>query len=351
MLMKGLSRLNTEVLQINSASIDTDLIRKAAGIINSGGLVAFPTETVYGLGANALDTEAVKKIFTAKGRPADNPLIVHIYSSSQLGSIISDMPVTAQELMDRFWPGPLTLVLKKNEFVSLTVTAGLETVAVRMPSHPVALSFLRACAVPVAAPSANLSGRPSTTNARHVIDDLSGRIDMIIDSGSCNVGLESTVLDLTEDPPVILRPGGITAEQIEKVTGIVKYSNDNCPVRSPGMKYSHYSPQARVVIVTGTVQRTAERINEMAHKLESEGQRVGILASEQTVPDYTTGIVISAGDRNFPETIASNLFETLREFDRLQADIVLSESFDAQGLGYAIMNRMQKAAGYNIVRA
>jgi L-threonylcarbamoyladenylate synthase len=348
----GRKRLNTEILKIDPENIDKSLIMRASGIILSGGLVAFPTETVYGLGANAADAAAVKGIFRAKGRPSDNPLIVHVSSIDQVERIVSGIPGMAKKLMEAFWPGPLTLVMGKAESVPSEITAGLDTVGVRMPSHPVALALIETSGVLIAAPSANRSGKPSPTSASHVIDDLFGRIHAIIDSGKCNVGLESTVLDIHGDMPVILRPGAVTKEQIASITGAVEISGDaeeNIP-RSPGMKYSHYTPNAKVIVVSGAPDNVADKIVQMASTYEKSGMRVGILATVQTVSRYGIGTVINIGDRTTPETIAFNLFNALRECDGLKIDIVLAESVEMRGLGHAIMNRMYKAAGYNIIR-
>lgn len=343
--------LNTEVLNIDPGCMDISLIKKAAGIILAGGLVAFPTETVYGLGANALDTSAIQGIFRAKGRPTDNPLIVHVSSVSQMKHVVSGVSETARKLIDTFWPGPLTLVLEKSGVVPPEVTAGLKTVAVRMPSHPVALSLIGIAGVPIAAPSANLSGKPSATNARHVIDDMLGKVHAIIDSGNCSVGLESTVLDITGETPVILRPGAITKEHLAEITSDVQTAGDTGeePPRSPGMKHTHYTPNAKVIVIAGPPEKVAGRISKMSLDFAKAGKKVGILATEQTSRFYKDAVVINAGDRANPETIAFNLFSALREFDRLEVDVILAESVETQGLGHAIMNRIYRAAGYNII--
>ncbi|MCR4437105.1 MAG: L-threonylcarbamoyladenylate synthase [Clostridiales bacterium] len=352
--------MKTEIIKIEKDPMDEDKLEYAAEVIRAGGLVAFPTETVYGLGANALDERAVKKIFEAKGRPSDNPLIVHIAQRSEADGLVKNKPAYASILMERFWPGPLTLIMDKADVVPRTTTAGLGTVAVRMPSHPVALALIRRSGLPIAAPSANTSGRPSPTCARHVIDDLYGKVDIIIDGGSAAVGLESTVLDITVSPPVILRPGGITPEELEKGLGSVvgidpgllrKPAPDLLP-KSPGMKYKHYSPKADVVIIEGTLEKVAAKINTLIAEHEAGGMTVGVLATDQTKNLYPSkNTVISMGDRNSPENIAANLFKTLRKFDETGVRLILAEAVENTGIGLAVMNRMTKAAGYNIIRA
>ncbi|HHW47028.1 MAG TPA: threonylcarbamoyl-AMP synthase [Clostridiaceae bacterium] len=348
--------MKTEIIKLNPDNIYTEKIDYAANVLKSGGLVAFPTETVYGLGADATNENAVKKIFTAKGRPSDNPLIVHISNKNDVERLVSRIPSSAFRLMDKFWPGPLTLIMEKSRIIPHVITAGLSTVAIRMPSHPVALALIERSGLPVAAPSANTSGKPSPTNAKHVIDDLYGKVDVIIDAGSCGVGLESTVLDITTEPPVILRPGGVTYEQLKEVLGSVDtdpalFSKDfmNATPKSPGMKYKHYSPKAEVIIIKGKSEKVAGRINKMAEELRLNGLKVGILATEQTKALYRDAEIISAGDREHLETIASNLFKALREFDKRGVDVILAESVENSGIGLAIMNRLNKAAGYNII--
>lgn len=332
-------------------------IRFAADVIRNGGLVAFPTETVYGLGANAFDETAVKRIFEAKGRPSDNPLIVHIADKDKVRELAAVIPPVSVMLMDAFWPGPLTLVMHKSPAVPPVITAGLDTVAIRMPVHPIALALIKACGLPVAAPSANISGRPSTTRAEHVIEDLFGKVNVIIDGGSADVGLESTVLDVTVNPPMILRPGGVTAEQLESLLGGIAVdpvlsieSTESTVPKSPGTKYTHYSPKAKLIVVEGDLERVACEINRLIEVNILKGLNVGVLATDQTKHLYPGAKVISAGDRLNPETIASNLFNALREFDRTDVQLILAEAVDDSGVGFAIMNRLSKAAGYNIVR-
>jgi L-threonylcarbamoyladenylate synthase len=324
-------------------------ISQAAELLRANEVVAFPTETVYGLGANATETAAVEKIFIAKGRPSDNPLIVHIADFQQLEDIAIDIPSFAYRLMERFWPGPLTLVLKKKGNVSEKVTAGLPTIAVRMPAHPVALALIRECGLPLAAPSANLSGRPSPTAAKHVYDDLNGRIAGIVDGGETGVGVESTVLDCTEDVPVILRPGGVTKEEIEQVIGEVKVDaaleDEAKTPKSPGMKYTHYAPKSPLVIVEGSREFLQHLINEQ----KKNGTKVGVLTTEENKHFYQADVVFACGYREELTTVASNLYHILRRFDETDVNIIYSESFPTEGIGEAIMNRLKKAAGHHII--
>ncbi|WP_332628624.1 L-threonylcarbamoyladenylate synthase [Halalkalibacter flavus] len=321
------------------------LIKEAALWITKGEVVAFPTETVYGLGANALDERAVKRIFEAKGRPSDNPLIVHIAEIDQLRELVSDIPENAHLLMKQFWPGPLTLIFKKKEAVAPSVTAGLDTVAVRMPDHPVARELLRAAGVPVAAPSANLSGKPSPTTAGHVFHDLKGRIKGIVDGGQTGVGLESTVLDCSKDVPVLYRPGGVTKEELEEVVGKVDVdpsllSDDETPL-SPGMKYTHYSPAGTLYLV-----REKERILELVSQAKADGKCVGVLTTEEENGRYEEAdVVVPCGSRTDLASVATALYGSLRKFDEHGAEVIFSEVFPYEGLGSAIMNRLEKAAG------
>ncbi|WP_026486378.1 L-threonylcarbamoyladenylate synthase [Caldanaerobius polysaccharolyticus] len=347
----------TKVFHVTREHPENDALRQAARFILEGGIVAFPTETVYGLGANALNPHAVKKIFQAKGRPQDNPLIVHISDFDEVYKYAELVPDKAKILMERFWPGPMTLVLKKKDIIPDVITAGLDSVGIRMPDHPVARAFIKACGVPIAAPSANISGKPSPTRAEHVFEDLNGKIDAIIDGGPCDVGLESTVIDVTGRIPFILRPGGVTREQIEDVIGEVAIDpavkgdagrRDFKP-KAPGMKYKHYSPEAEVYIVKGKVEDVVDEINRLAEKDLSEGKKVGIMATAQTYKMYKYGNVMLVGDRKDTLSIAHNLFDALREFDRERMDIIYAEAVDEKGLGFAIMNRLIKAAGYKIL--
>lgn len=348
--------MKTEILKIDKNNIDLGKIKFAAKVLESGGLVAFPTETVYGLGANALNEEAVKNIFRAKGRPSDNPLIVHIAGIEQINELVREIPYNAHLLMDRLWPGPITFVLRKSLKVPGIITGGLDTVAVRMPNHPIALALIKESGLPIAAPSANISGKPSPTCARHVIEDLSGKVDVIIDGDFANIGLESTVLDLTLEPNMILRPGGITLEDLKREINnviidpaIMEQSDINIP-KSPGMKYKHYSPKAEVKIVEGSVEKVINKIHDIINEEKARNKKVGVLATDETESMYKNVEIISLGSRQSPETIAAKLFQSLREFDDKGVDIILAEAFENTGIELAIMNRLSKAAGYNIIR-
>ncbi|NLC62651.1 MAG: threonylcarbamoyl-AMP synthase, partial [Thermoanaerobacterales bacterium] len=336
----------TQIIKVDKERPSHDEIAFAAKIIRRGGLVVFPTETVYGLGANALDESAAMKIYEAKGRPQDNPLIVHVQSKSELGQIVQDVPKKAHILIERFWPGPLSIIFKRHKGVPSGTTGGLDTVAVRMPNHPVALMLIKESGVPIAAPSANISGRPSPVCADDVIEDLSGRVDLIFDVGKTLLGVESTVLDLTEGVPVILRPGGITREQLEEVLGPVELDFGAEPgqqPRSPVQKYRHYAPKAQVTVIEGPIEFQVETIKKIALLKKEQGYNVGIMATSQTRNKYNKGKVLSVGDRTAPLTISSNLFSILRKFDRMGVDVILSESIEKEGLGLAVMNRLYKA--------
>lgn len=348
------NKISTKIVSVEKNNIDQEIIKEAAKIINDGGLVVFPTETVYGIGADALNDLAVDKIFKAKGRPGDNPLIVHISSMEELNLLVSEIPENAKKLADRFWPGPMTMILKKSSIMSDKITAGLDTVAVRLPENEIALELIKISQKPIAAPSANTSGKPSPTEASHVIEDLMGKVDMIIDGGNTFIGLESTVVDMTTDIPMILRPGKITKEDIESVLGKCEYdpaiikSSEKIIPKSPGQKYRHYSPKAEVVLYKGTSENIAEKINKDYDEALKEGKRAGILSTVQTEANYGEKIKICLGDRTKPLSISSNLFKCLRKFDEMGVDIILAEEVDESGLGIAIMNRMGKAASKTI---
>lgn len=325
-------------------------------LIRAGELVAFPTETVYGLGANGLCGAAVKKIFEAKGRPSDNPLILHVSRKNEVHRLWDSVPETAQRLMDAFWPGPLTLVYKKADIVPDEVTANLPTVAVRMPENKTARALIRAAGTPVAAPSANLSGKPSPTTAQHVLEDMEGRIPLIIDGGPCDFGLESTVVAIGS-PPVILRPGAVTQEMLEAVIGPVElHKSLLSPLRegeaapSPGMKYRHYAPDAEVVAVTGSAEHIARRISALYDAYSAAGKRCVILATEQTRHFYHGKEYVIIGDRERPETLCENLFSALRE-KGAEADVLLCEGVPTRGAGLAFMNRLLRAAGFQCIDA
>ncbi|MCK8828032.1 L-threonylcarbamoyladenylate synthase [Natroniella acetigena] len=331
-------------------------IKEAANLLQQGKLVAFPTETVYGLGANALDEAAVRSIFTAKGRPADNPLIVHIAKQEELKSLVKgELTEDVKRLISNFWPGPLTIVLSKNAKVPAVTTGGLETIAVRMPQHPVALELIEATQLSIAAPSANLSGKPSPTLVKHVIDDLAGKVDGILAGGQTGIGVESTVVDLSQVKPVLLRPGGVTYEELTDILGKVeidptveaKLSNDDQQAISPGMKYKHYSPQAEVILVEGRTEEIPTKIKELigAHS----AQKVGVMATKEFSNYYQDVTVKEMGSRSNLAEISTNIFKLLREFDAEGIDEIIVEGLPVEGLGLAIMNRLRKSAAYQII--
>lgn len=354
--------MKTQINRVDTAAQDWDRqLDYAAEVLKSGGLVAFPTETVYGLGANALDEKAVEGIYRAKGRPSDNPLIVHITSIDSIKELVDNIPPAAFPLMEAFWPGPLTLVMPRSGKIPDIITAGLDTVAVRVPSHPIAAALINKAGVPVAAPSANSSGKPSPTLAKHVIEDLKGKVDVIIDGGISEVGVESTVLDVTVTPPHILRPGGVTLEQLRKVIRYVSYDQASSAgdittiPKSPGMKYKHYSPKAALLLLQGDPERVASEISKRAELYHKEGTAVGILVTDETASLYEPSLyayckIMSLGSRKNPETLASNLFRCLREFDEKSVEVIMAETTDVKGIGQAVMNRLVKAAGGNIIK-
>ena len=341
--------MKTEVISTN--------LREDAGttlgaeLIRNGELVAFPTETVYGLGANGLDGDAVNRIFEAKGRPNDNPLILHIAKKSDVKDLWAHVPKLANTLMDTFWPGPLTMIFNKADEVPYEVTAGLETVAIRMPSDKTARLLIQKSGVPIAAPSANRSGRPSPTTAQHVLDDMDGRIPLILDGGPCKYGVESTVLSLVGEP-TILRPGAITREMLEAVIGPVRLApsilqqlGEREVAASPGMKYKHYAPDAEVYVIVGEPAAAAKRIRSLYYAYESEGKRTAILGTEQTMQNYRNLSAYSLGDRSMPETLCANLFRLLRDVGQ-KNDVILAEGIDTKETGLAFMNRLLRAAGF-----
>ena len=348
--------METQVRRLSYSQIDETMIEEAGRIIRKGGLVAFPTETVYGLGGDALNPESSKKIYAAKGRPSDNPLIVHIADKRVLHRIVREVPEKAKKLMEAFWPGPLTMIFYKNELVPQATTGGLDTVAVRMPSDRIAAAFIRAAGGFVAAPRANVSGRPSTTTAAHVEEDLSGRIEMILDGGQAVIGLESTIVDMSVEPPVILRPGAVTEEMMEAVIGPLEVDkaiiapDSGVKPKAPGMKYRHYAPRADLAVVEGSTEAVIAAINQLAEEAEAEGKRVGIIATDETKDRYPKGLVLSLGARKHEEEIAQHLFEVLRDFDETDVDCIYSEAFDEASIGPAIMNRLLKAAGHKVIQ-
>lgn len=331
-----------------------DIIDAAGKIIREGGLAAFPTETVYGLGADALNPEASRKIYEAKGRPSDNPLIIHIADMEALEKIVLHVPPKAEKLAKHFWPGPLTMIFAKSEMVPLETTGGLQTVAVRMPNHPVALALIRAAGGYIAAPSANTSGRPSPTLAEHVAEDMDGRIPLILDGGAVGIGIESTIVDLSGGIPMVLRPGAITIDMLRDVIGEVRIDpgievNPSAHPRAPGMKYKHYAPRAELILVNGTQEKVLEKINDLAHQAVESGKTAGVIGTDESCGHYRYGIVKSIGTRSDADTIAQHLYKILREFDQQDVDVIYSESFSAPGIGQAIMNRLLKAAGHKMI--
>lgn len=347
--------METEIVFIDEKNIDQDIIDRAGDIIKRGGLVAFPTETVYGLGGDALNRESSRKIYAAKGRPSDNPLIVHIADMEALAGIVSEIPDVALKLADNFWPGPLTMIFNKSDVVPMDTTGGLDTVAVRMPVDSVARRFIRASGGYVAAPSANISGRPSPTSGRFVIEDMNGRIDMIIQGDDSRIGLESTIVDITSDRPMILRPGYITKEMLEEVVGEVwtdpTILDATCTERpkAPGMRYRHYAPKGDLKVVKGPDTKVIEYINSACEVAESLGRRVGVIATGENASCYSYGNIKCVGNRADEEMIAHRLYTILREFDDEDVEVIYSEAFDEGRLGGAIMNRLLKAAGHQVI--
>ncbi len=374
--------------------IKDEELKEAASILRSGGLVAFPTETVYGLGGNALDEDAARKIYAAKGRPSDNPLIAHVSCVEEVAPLVKEIPEAGRKLMEAFWPGPLTMIFPKSEKVPYGTTGGLDTVAIRMPDDPVANRLIALAGVPVAAPSANTSGRPSPTTADHVWQDMNGRIEMIIDGGPVGIGVESTIVDVSSAVPSVLRPGAITMEMLAEVLGEVSVdpailgplSADVRP-KAPGMKYKHYAPKADLTLVepgtgteresgaeqvTGAEQKTGadrntgadpetgldetqlqamiRKVRELSREKIEAGYKVGVICTDESRGCYTDGEVRSIGARKSQASVAHNLYALLREFDDLGVDYIFSESFPKDHLGQAIMNRLSKAAGYKIVK-
>ncbi len=348
----------TIILKVNPEEPEKENIREAAAIIKEGGLVAFPTETVYGLGADAMNAEAILALFTAKNRPLDNPPIVHVEKVADIYKLTENVPPKAELLMKKFWPGPLTLVFVRSNVVPDVTTAGLETVAIRMPKNKVALALIKESDCPLAAPSANLAGKPSPTSAGHVSKDLDGRIDAILDGGPTQIGVESTVLDVSVDPPMLLRPGGISIETLQKTLCDIRLhpfitAEAELPpekIRSPGMGHKHYAPKAQVILVEGAVPAVMSKVKEVTGICWLENKKVGVLATDETAWAYEADVVKTLGTRRNLDTIAANLFRLLREFDEENMDVIIAEGVPTEGLGLAVMNRLRKASGYNIIK-
>jgi L-threonylcarbamoyladenylate synthase len=351
--------MKTLILKVNPEKPDLTKIQSAAEIIQKGGLVAFPTETVYGLGADALNPAAVLALFEAKKRPLDNPPIVHVADPKEVYRLVEEVPAKAQILMEKFWPGPLTIIFKRSKLMPKVTVANLNTIAIRMPKHKVALELIRLSRCPIAAPSANLSGKPSPTTAQHVYEDLNGRIDAIIDGGATNIGVESTVVDLSVDPPMLLRPGGTPFETLKnilcdmKLHVFVEAEQELTlqEIRSPGMKHKHYAPKAKVILIEGNVPGVIAKVKELSESFKHKGQKVGILATDETQTAYKADVIKSLGSRSNLLSVAQNLFRLLREVDAENVDVIIAEGVSSDGLGLAVMNRLRKASGYHIIKA
>ena len=347
--------MKTEVLRIDPENIDEAAIEKAAAYIRDGQLVAFPTETVYGLGADALDPAASKAIYAAKGRPSDNPLIIHIADVESLYEIGEDIPQSAALLAKKYWPGPMTLIVKKKENIPYETTGGLDTVAVRLPSHKIARELIRRSGRFIAAPSANTSGRPSPTKAEHVIEDMDGRIPCIIDGGAVEIGLESTIIDLTEEIPTILRPGAISLSDVKNVTGEARLDpgivreDENIRPKAPGMRYRHYAPKGELTIIEGEREAVISAITISLETAKKEGKRAAVIACSESADRYEGYKVFDIGALSREDEIAKNLYDTLRRLDEEKIDVIFSEAFDTPHVGTAIMNRLLKAAGHRVI--
>ncbi len=349
--------MDTIIKKITNSPEDKEVYQQAAQIIHNGGLVAFPTETVYGLGADGMNKAAAAQIYQAKGRPSDNPLIIHIAEVEELGRVSEEVNEKAKKLMKEFWPGPLTLIFRKKEEVPFETTGGLDTVAVRMPSHPVAQKLIKESRTVIAAPSANTSGKPSPTQASHVKEDLYGKIDMLIDGGNVGIGIESTIMDMTVEPPMLLRPGYITMPMLEQAIGKIQVDpflagdmKEPVKPKAPGMKYRHYAPKAELFIVEGELSQVVAEINYLAEEKRKQGYKTGIIATEETKGFYCGDSVRVIGTRKDEASIAKHLFSVLREFDKMGTEYIFSEAFSEENLGQAIMNRLIKAAGHQIIR-
>ncbi|MDO4941932.1 MAG: L-threonylcarbamoyladenylate synthase [Lachnospiraceae bacterium] len=350
--------MNTQIIKIDQQNIDKEAIKEASRWIQKKELVAFPTETVYGLGADGLDPEASAKIYAAKGRPSDNPLILHISDIEQLTPLVREIPNAAVKAMRAFWPGPMTMILNKSDIVPFETTGGLSTVAVRMPNHPIALALISESGCPIAAPSANASGRPSPTRAEHVYEDMNGKIPCILDGGMVGIGIESTIIDFSGDTPMILRPGFITKERLEEVIGepvgidpavLNMKKMDGIAPKAPGMKYRHYAPKAKMILVSGREQSVISYINEKTEEAHRDHKKVGVIGTDETIPMYKADVVLSIGTSSSDRTIAHFLYDVLRTFDHEEVDMIYSQVFESGEHGFAIMNRLMKAAGYDRV--
>lgn len=347
--------METKIGIIKDINNDIEYLEQASRIICNGGTVAFPTETVYGLGANALNEEAVCKIFEAKGRPQDNPLIVHV-ACKNIDNLVKEVPDIAKELIDKFWPGPLTIILKKKDIIPNRTSANLNSIGIRMPSNEIALKLIELSGSPIAAPSANISGRPSPTDVERCIEDLNGKVDYIIGGDKSDVGVESTIVDCTVFPPVVLRPGGITLEMLKDVCNDITIDkaiqgkpDANLKPKAPGMKYRHYAPKAKLQIIKGNKEKTIEKIKEIVENYNENQKKVAILSTEELSSRFPLGEIITLGSEKNLSDIARNLFEALRKCDDLNVDFILCQAFEEDGVGLAIMNRLNKAAGFNIV--
>ncbi len=346
----------TRIIQVSPKAIDLEVLKIASEILHRGGLVAFPTETVYGLGANAYDAEAVEHIFAAKERPFSDPLIVHIASFEQLEEVVAETPPLARRLAEAFWPGPLTLVLRRGKRIPANVSAGLPTVAVRFPNHPIPLELIRAARIPIAAPSANRFTRPSPTTAQHVLEDLQDRVDLILDGGPCLIGVESTVVDLLSDPPVVLRPGGLPIEVLRRIVPDIVLQSKYLPAdpkgaSSPGMLLRHYSPRARLILVGGEVSAVCKRMQMLIREYLALGQKVGVMVTNEDARCFIDlPVQVQAlGPRNDLDEIAANLFGAMRELDRNGMDVILAGAFSLEGLGLAVRDRLLRAAEGNVI--
>ncbi|SFE23271.1 L-threonylcarbamoyladenylate synthase [Peptostreptococcus sp. D1] len=351
---------NTVVERIDPDNIDSKVIERFGKMLADGKTVIFPTETVYGLGANALDEQAASKIYVAKGRPSDNPLLVHVAEREDINPLVVDMDERAKKLIDRFWPGPLTIVFKKSDLIPKVTSGGLDTVAIRMPSDKVARALIKASGVPIAAPSANLSGKPSPTKPEHIIADMNGRVDGILVGGFCDFGVESTIVDLSENVPMVLRPGAITLEMLKEALGAVRLDpslsshSDNIKAKAPGMKYKHYSPNANIFMVTGGIDRLVELSEFLLEMKDNAEKKIAILCMKQNVArfdelklKFRNVNVFSLGSTY--EEVARNLFDVLIALDKRNIDVAYAEAFEEKGIGVAIMNRLKKSAGYKFV--